>query len=316
MSFLSSYIPVAGPGTPKPATNKGMPNDAHRALSAERFRKRARWEIFPVCANPSCEGGWLCLGRSRKAPVFESGWSCSYACSARLIETAIRREMDAQGAPAAGHRHRIPLGLTMLEQGWISEGDLRTALSAQRAAGGGRLGGWLVRGKSATDEQVARALGLQWSCPVLGTASHHPESLAVLMPRLFVDAFGALPLRVGAGRIAYLGFEDRPDAVLALAVERMTGLQVETGVVAESNFRPAHERLLRAPFPDAELIEAATEAATVGALTAAVERAKPRESRLVRVHDCLWLRMWLGPQPGPLPDPGSIQDVLCSTTAH
>lgn len=316
MSFLSYHAPAAAPGAPGPAASERIPDGADRAISAERMRTRARWEIFPVCANPSCDGGWLCLGRSRKAPVFESGWSCSSACSARLIETAIRREMDAQGAAAARHRHRIPLGLTMLEQGWISEGDLRTALNAQRAAGGGRLGDWLVRGKSTTEEQVARALGLQWSCPVLGTELHRPESLTVLMPRLFVDAFGALPLRLGAGRIAYLGFEDRPDAALALAVERMTGLQVETGVVAESNFRPAHERLLRAQFPDAELLETGTEAATVAALTAAVERARPRESRLVRVHDCLWLRMWLAPQVGPLPDPGSIRDVLCSTTIH
>ncbi len=67
MPLLSSYIPVAGPGTPKPATNKGMPSDAHRALSAERFRKRARWEIFPTCANPRCDGGWLHLWRSREA---------------------------------------------------------------------------------------------------------------------------------------------------------------------------------------------------------------------------------------------------------
>ena len=54
------------------------------------------------------------------------------------------------------------------------------------------------------------------------------------MPRLFVDAFGALPLRVAAGKILYLGFEDRLDPVLALAVERMTGLRVESGLVQES----------------------------------------------------------------------------------
>ena len=60
----------------------------------------------------------------------------------------------------------------------------------------------------------------------------------MLLPRLFVDAFGALPLRVAAGKLLYLGFEDRLDPVLALAVERMSGLRVESGLVQESLFAP------------------------------------------------------------------------------
>jgi hypothetical protein len=30
------------------------------------------------------------------------------------------------------------------------------------------------------------------------------------------------------------------------------------------------------------------------------------------VHDCLWLRMWLSPQTGPLPETGSVLDLVCS----
>ena len=66
------------------------------------------------------------------------------------------------------------------------------------------------------------------------------------LPRLFVDAFGALPLRMAANRIVYLGFEDRPDPALALAVERITGLRVESGLVEEPRFRPAYRRMLEA----------------------------------------------------------------------
>ena len=76
-----------------------------------------------------------------------------------------------------------------------------------------------------------------------------PEAWPPLVPRLFVDAFGALPLRVAAGKILYLGFEDRLDPVLALALERMTGLRVESGLVQGSLFRPAHARMLQASFP-------------------------------------------------------------------
>jgi hypothetical protein len=201
----------------------------------------------------------------------------------------------------------------MLQQGWITLSELRAALAAQKAAGGGKLGAWLVRKQGVSEELVTRALGLQWGCPVLGMEFHAPEGLTSLVPRFFIDAFGALPLRVAAGKILYLGFEDRLDPALALAIERMTGLRVECGLVRESQFRPAHTHMLEARFPSVELIEAGTEPALTTALANAVERFRPIEARLVRVHDCFWLRMWMGPQQGPIPELGSIRDLIGST---
>jgi hypothetical protein len=228
------------------------------------------------------------------------------------LEAAVRRELDGRGSPQENHRHRIPLGLVMLEQGWITLGQLRQALDAQKAAGGGRLGNWLVRQQGVSEQLVTRALGLQWSCPVLPLDFHDAESLTVLLPRLFVDAFGALPLRVAAGKLIYLGFEDRLDPVVALAAERMTGLRVESGLVRGSLFRPAHTRMLKQKFPAVELIEAASEVALVDRLAKAIEQARPVESKLVRVHDCLWLRMWRRAQSGVLPALDSVQDLICS----
>jgi hypothetical protein len=106
------------------------------------------------------------------------------------------------------------------------------------------------------------------------------------------------------------------DPVLALAVERMTGLRVETGLVQGSLFRPAHARMLSAKFPPVELIEASSEPAAVRVLAKSIERAQPLESRLVRAHDCLWLRMRLRPQTGTLPDAASMADLICSIGAH
>ena len=220
--------------------------------------------------------------------------------------------MDGRGAAPLNRAHRIPLGLVMLEQGWITHEQLRQALEAQKAAGAGRLGDWLMRSQGVSEQALTRALGLQWSCPVLPLERRAPEGLTGLLPRLFVDAFGALPLRLAAGRILYLGFEDRLDPMLALAVERMTGLRVESGMVPGSQFRPAHERMLNAQFPSVELIEAVSEPILAQAFARAVERARPAESRLVRVHDCLWLRMWLRPASGPLPEMASVADVIGS----
>jgi hypothetical protein len=145
---------------------------------------------------------------------------------------------------------------------------------------------------------------------------HDPEALTPLLPRLFMDPFGVLPLRVAAGKLIYLGFEDRLDPVLALAVARMTGLRVESGLVRESLFRPAQVRMLAAKFPSVELLEAASEPAAVRAMSRVVERVRPVDARLVRVHDCLWLRMWHRVPTGPLPEAGSIQDLICAIGAQ
>jgi hypothetical protein len=269
-----------------------------------------------TCANPGCGTGWLHLWRSRQAPVFEGSWSCSATCTAAVVAAAVRRELDARGQTTDSHQHRIPLGLVMLEQGWITSGQLRQALDAQRAAKAGRLGQWLVRQQGVSEQLVTRALGLQWSCPVLPLEYHDAEAFTVLVPRLFVDAFGALPLRMAAGQLIYLGFTDRLDPIVALAVERMSDLRVESGLVPESQFGPVHARMLSARFPDVELMEAVSEQAVVHALSKSIEKVRPVESRLVRVHDCLWLRMWRRPQNGPLPERGSIKDLICSIGTH
>jgi hypothetical protein len=278
--------------------------------STRELRLPRRAALFPVCSNPHCASGWLQLWQRRDVPVFEGGWCCSAQCVAERVEGALRREMDGRAEMPMAHRHRIPIGLTMLEQGWITRVQLRAALEAQRSAGAGRLGHWLVRQKSVKEELVTRALGLQWSCPVLGTEFHDTKVLTALLPRLFIDAFGALPLRAVGPSMVYMGFEDRPDAALALAVERMTGLRVESGVVAESAFRPEHARFIEARFPAVELIEAATASAMAAAFAKVIERVRPVETRLVRMHECLWLRLWRRPQHGPLPESDSIQDVI------
>jgi len=270
--------------------------------------------LLAACANPRCATSWLQLLRSRSAPVFEGGWSCSAACTAERMETAVRRELDGYGGTGEIYRHRVPLGLTMIEKGWITAAQLRSALDAQKASGV-RLGQCLILGGGVSERQVTRALSLQWSCPVIPLRSHDPGAMSVVMPRLFVDAFGALPMRIAAGKLVYLGFEERLDPALSLAVERMSGLRVESGLVAESEFRPAHARMLSATFPPVELVEASSEPVLARVLARVVERARPLESRLVRVHDCLWLRMWSRAQAGIPPGIDSVQDVICTVGA-
>jgi hypothetical protein len=265
---------------------------------------------WAVCSNPGCESGWLRWWRGRRAPVFEGGWLCGPRCARAVVRAAAARELRGREDPPAAHRHRVPLGLLLLSQGAITGAQLRAALARQRALGG-RLGLWLEREHGVDERVVARALATQWGCPALSAEGHSAEKTAWVAPRLFVDAFGFLPLRPAGGALLYVGFEDRVDRCVALAVGRMAGLRVEAGVVGGREFAAAHRRMLAAAFPPARMVEAAGVDALAGAFARAVEEARPAEARLVRMRDYLWLRMWRRlPAPG---DPaGSFEDVVGS----
>jgi hypothetical protein len=227
------------------------------------------------------------------------------------VQWALRRELDGRAVAYDIHHHRVPLGLLMLEQGWITRRQLRESLESQRETGSGMLGEWLIRLHATDEVTVTRALGLQWSCPVLPVESRDPASLTRVVPRLFLDAFGALPLRIAAEKLLYLGFEQRLDLALAHAIGRMTGLRVESGIVCSSLFRPALVQLLKEMFPPTQLAEAVTEAAAAHLMARSIERIQPVNSRVVRTHDLMWLRMWLSHENDPVTRSFSVRDVIC-----
>lgn len=233
--------------------------------------------------------------RSRRRPVFEGQWGCGGRCVLAMVRDVLRREAG-EGRIAGGenpHRHRVPLGLLMLAQGWITPSQLRQALEAQRQNGRGRIGEWLVSECGLEPEQVSRGLGMQWNCPVLGMEGFSPEAMALVMPGIFVEQFGLLPLRTTGGRILYLAFEDRLDASVSLAVEQMTGIQVECGILNEAQLRAGRTRLLQCNAVETK-IEAASDADTLaGRITAILEQKQPVASRIVRLHQYYWLRLWL-----------------------
>jgi len=214
-----------------------------------------------------------------------------------MVEAAVEREV-ADGAPLEPQKynHRIPLGLLMLSHGWITQEQLRRALDSQRQAGGkGRIGEWLMQQCNLSEELVTRALSMQWGCPVLSLSSHNPETVSTLIPRILLDAYGMIPLRNASNRLAYLAFEDRMDSSVALAVERMSGIRIEAGVVTASQFLRGQERMLRAQFPKAQLLEARSLGKVAKEITEVMERLRPHQARLVRMHRYFWLRLWLHP---------------------
>ncbi len=246
-----------------------------------------------LCGNAECANGWTLPWRNRKRPIFEAQWGCSGRCVLGMVQTAVRRELGDSSAMAAPHRHRVPLGLLMLAQGWITHPQLQKALAAQRLNGAGRIGDWLMSECGLREEQITRGLSMQWGCPVLTMEGFSPERMALVMPKVFVEEFGLLPLRMAGSRILYFGFADRLDASAAFATEKMAELKVESGVMESSQFAVARGRLLDSNGAETKLETVKDEDALAARITAVLEQQRPIASRLVRLHQYYWLRMWL-----------------------
>jgi Type II secretion system (T2SS), protein E, N-terminal domain len=258
------------------------------------------------CGNTECASTWTAPWRNRRRPIFEGQWGCSGRCVLAIVKAAINREMgEGEGEVAATpHRHRVPLGLVMLAQGWITHPQLRQALEAQRANGRGRIGDWLVAECGLETEQITRGLSMQWSCPVLSMKGFEPEAMALAVPRVFVEEFGVLPLRVAGQRILYLAFEEQLDASVALAVEQIAELKVESGLMDGPQFREAQATLMQCNAVDAN-IEGVTSMVSLAArITAILEQKQPVAARLVRLRQYYWLRLWL--ESGAMSGSGSL----------
>jgi Type II secretion system (T2SS), protein E, N-terminal domain len=279
---------------------------------------RGRIPFLAMCANSECASGWLHVWRSRTSPVIERGWCCSSGCTHARLNQLMRREGEEPISSMALHRHRIPLGLVLLEQEWISQAQLKQALDAQRAGTAARIGEWLVEHAGLEEARLTRALSIQWNCPIF--SSYEVSGLPAVspVPRLLMEAFRFFPMRLSNAGVLYIAFEDRIDHSVTLAVERITGLRVEAGLLDGSEFRRKHNARLVGRFLPTRVMEAASRGSLLQALTNLIEKERPLDTQIVRIHDFYWLRLWkesMRPGDPPfVPFEGTL-DVVCSIGA-
>jgi hypothetical protein len=248
-----------------------------------------------LCGAAGCTSGWMKPWKSRRRPIFENEWGCSARCLGVLVAQAVRREAGEtfETKQVEEHRHRVPLGLVLLAQGWITHPQLQSALAAQRAAGRGRIGEWLIKSCRLPEERVARGLGVQWSSPLLNLEGFSPSAMALVMPKRFVAEFGLVPIRVAGGRILYVAFQESPRPPVALGLEQMCGLKVETGLLTATHFEAARAQVMKADSVPVRLRVAADVDRLTAAIVRLLEQRQPIASRLVRMQNYFWLRLWL-----------------------
>ncbi len=245
------------------------------------------------CANPQCPRSWTTVLRDRRRPIFERRWACSSRCLKALVGLAIHRaRRETVDLEAEPNRHRFPLGLILLTKGWITNPQLQRALDRQRMAEPHLLGQLLIEEYGVSPQHIARALGMQWGCPVLNMEGLNPESMALALPEFLIDALGTVPLRIARDRVLYLGRAGRPDASAALAIERMSGLRVVSGVIDRADQERAQQSIASCAAVDASVEHAADFESMSRRIATVIAAAEPRASCLVNIHGFYWLRMW------------------------
>jgi hypothetical protein len=208
-------------------------------------------------------------------------------------------------APAHGERAlRMPLGLILLSRGWITHRELQEALAAQRRAGSGRIGEWLGRLHGISEETIAKALGIQWNCAVLPHGMRALEFAPLQIPTFLRRHYGLALLRQGPDAALYLAGRYRAEHAAARAMEHMLREPVHAAFLEDSawSFEQAEAA------ENTELLHPGRNGvvASIGEL---IERARPGDARLVRMHDHLWLRLWLA---GRGRRPTEMRDIVLS----
>lgn len=267
------------------------------------------------CGNPECRERWS-FSRKIRRPIFEQQWGCSTRCLERIVCGALRRERS-DGLPSTlqqeeVHQHRIPLGLAMFSRGMITQEQLRRALEAQRSAGQGRIGEWLLQECNVPQSQIVRGLAMQWNCPVLPVEGFSPERMALTVPRVLVEEMAMLPLRIAASHILYMAFRHRLDAAAVLAIGQMNELRAESGFLEDLQFERMQNRLLECRFVPVKEESFIDLDMLARRIVATLEKNQAVGSRLVRLHHRYWLRSWLaiGAYSGTGSVPGTDEDVI------
>lgn len=229
--------------------------------------------------------------RSGRRPQFEGRWHCRRGCLSDAVAAAVRREFRMGATGESPVRHRVPLGLILQARGLVTRDQLRIALALQQQTGE-RMGDLLVRSLCVEERRVAEALAAQWNCPVWHISATPSMELLRVAPLAILRSAGTLPIRL-VGRRLSLAAADGLDAPLALALERMHGLTVESGIAQTSSLETVWKTLDTLEHQPAEEVRCIDAAEITERIRRTVEQLQPVESRAVRVGRRVWLRVWL-----------------------
>jgi hypothetical protein len=189
------------------------------------------------------------------------------------------------------HNPRLSIGLVMLSKGYLTDDQLRYAMTQSRMHGED-LETALIRLGLAGERQLTAARAAQWGYPILGP-DRVGQPVEVDLPTVLLNACSAAPLHYSpAAKRFLLGFVYRVEYSLLQALEQVTDCRAEPCFVTPTDFSEQMVRVNAAPDYEEVVVDEiqtpAQMAKTVGGL--AVEVAA-REARFAQCRNYVWTRI-------------------------
>jgi hypothetical protein len=285
-----------------------LPFDAESAVRKKVWSLgwREFWrKLAPACGHSDCrhtQSVWRRLRRRPGGVLIQSVRYCRDDCAERALTDALLRIRSASQRALASHR--VPLGLLLLSRQQLTVEQLRAALAAQRTAGRGRIGEWLLTLGFVSEQQVTAALARQWSCPVLRANSLASASfkLAALkpgasrapqIPLTLLESFVMIPVDyVETTATLHIAFGEGVDNSILYAIEQMLGCHTESCMAVPSYVRQ-HLQTLSGRRAESEVV---FDRVTDGAESARIilsycARLAASEVRLAACGPHLWVRL-------------------------
>ena len=139
---------------------------------------------------------------------------------------------------------KIRLGDLLIQQGLLSDEQLRVALDEQKRSGR-KLGRIVVESQFVTEEAISQALARQLQVPFVDLKSFNPKpELLNLLSEAQARRFRAVVLGEADGRLR-VGFVDPTDLQTYDEVLRIVHRDVDLAVVAESQLLALVDRVYR-----------------------------------------------------------------------
>ena len=220
------------------------------STSAWSLAWRGFWpSLTPACSHRDCERTQSLWRRLRPQPrgvVIQGLRYCADQCGERALADTLGRIRSA--SPRNPAPHRVPLGLLLLSRQQLTAEQLQAALGAQRTAGRGRIGEWLLAFGVVNEQQVTAALARQWSCPVLRTnslvanfAAGNPAPSGRGIPQIpltLLESFVMIPVNyVESTATLHIAFGEGIDHSVLYAIEQIVGCRTDSCMAVPSFVR-------------------------------------------------------------------------------
>lgn len=251
----------------------------------------ARRVQAPACANPACRASsWARWCHRNHGAYLNRRWFCSEVCIKAAMAPLVA-DLPRIPKSTSQSAFRLPLGLLLLSRGIIDEHELALAL-ARKALNPSQRIGECMRGLSlVTEEDIARAIAVQSSLPLL--LGCEPQSECLIPIRLQETAEAFCFQNVHNPSTVFVGFSSYPNPSLVKAVESILQVTADPCVVPASLVKNKLAQIQEREYPSEVVFDVRMSGEEIMNTVCSYARQGEVESiRMANTSEYIWARLY------------------------